>query len=134
MKKLVSFVFLIIMMVCFCGCSNLQSQENKLIEEGNVKSVSVTSLPESREYLFTGDDAKAVVDYLTNLNLNDDFKENPSEYNGLTWVITLEYENGNTVTVYHSGNMFIRTEIGSWYKMKYREASRFDTLLEELND
>ena len=28
--------------------------------------------------------------------------------------------------------MFIRVKGGSWYKMTYDEASRFDTLLDEL--
>lgn len=142
MKKLVAFVLVLILIVCFCGCNNhqaqngdnQQSQDVKLLEEGNVKSVSVTSLPEGYEYSFSGDDAKTVVDYLVNLNLITEFKENPNEYVGMTWVISLEYENGDTTIIYHFGNMFIRTESGPWYQMTYEEASRFDALLNELNN
>ena len=52
----------------------------------------------------------------------------------MAWVISLEYDNGDVLTVYHFGNMFIRTENGPWYKMTYDEAKRFDTLLNELNN
>ena len=46
--------------------------------------------------------------------------------------ISLKYENGDTLSIYHFGNMFIRSEKGSWYKMTYDEASRFDALLDKL--
>ena len=79
-------------------------------------------------------DIKALVDYLSDLNLNSQFEENPNEYVGMTWVISLEYENGDVLKVYHFGNMFIRSEKGSWYKMTYDEASRFHALLDELSN
>ncbi len=63
-----------------------------------------------------------------------DFEENPDEYSGMTWVIVLEYEDGSKETVYHFGNMFIRTNGGSWYKMTYEQAGAFDSLLWELNE
>lgn len=68
------------------------------------------------------------------MTLESEFEENPNEYTGMTWVIALEYENGETLNIYHFGNMFIRSQNGSWYRMSYEEASRFDTLLEQLNN
>ena len=94
----------------------------------------MTSLPEGYAYSFSGEDAKAIIDYLSNLNLEENFKENPDGYTGMTWVVSLKYDNGDVSTVYHFGNMFIKVENGPWYLMTYDEASRFGRLLSELND
>ena len=136
MKKLMATVMTVLCVLVIAGCSQ-QSQQvkgNQLLAEGKVINVDISSRPEGYNYSFGGEDAKAIVDYLSDLNLNSKFEENPNEYSGMTWVIFLEYDNGDELTVYHFGNMFIRTEKGSWYKMTYDEANRFDTLLDELNN
>lgn len=131
MKKLVAIVLVLIVFII--GYNIMFSKGAELLEEGNVASVTVSSLPEKYEYHFVGDDAKAVVDYLSNLNLNKCFTENAGMGNGMIWNVILEYENGNTTTIYHSGNMFIKTEKSTWYRMLYKEASQFETLLEKLD-
>ena len=110
-----------------------QPESAPLLKSRGAKSVSVTSLPEGYDYYYEGNDAKLIEDYLFDLNLISDFEENPDEYFGMTWVISLEYENGEERTVYHFGNMFIRAENEPWYRMTYEEAYRFDALLIELN-
>ena len=102
--------------------------DDKLLRAETVKSITVTSLPGNSEYYFTDDDAAAIVEYISELNLSTGFTENPDGYVGLLWEISIEYENGDTQMIYHSGNMFIRTETGPWYKMLYEEASLFDAL------
>lgn len=134
MKKITALIFTLVCMCGLIGCNNQSSQKVELLKDGNVNNIVVTSLPEGYNYSFNGDDAKAIVDYLLNLNLDDSFKENPEEYDGMAWVISLEYDSGDSLTVYHFGNMFIRTESGPWYKMNYDEASRFDALLNEQNN
>jgi hypothetical protein len=111
-----------------------QAEGNRLLPEGHVISVDVSSLPEGYKYSFDGEDAKAIVEYLSGLNLTGKFEENPDEYTGMTWVISLKYENGDSLEVYHFGNKFIRSEKGSWYKMTYEEASRFGSFLYELSN
>ena len=136
MKKLLTIALVFLCVLGMVGCSQQpqQVQGNQLLAEGNVIKIDVSSLPEGYNYSFDGEDAKEIIDYLSNLNLQINFEENPNEYTGMTWVISLEYDNGEILTVYHFGNMFIRTEKGSWYKMTYDEANRFDTLLDELNN
>jgi len=134
MRKYIALVLALVFTVSFCSCDSQPAQEARFLEEGDVKSVSVTAFPHDYEYSFSGDDAEAVVDYLSNLKLIADFKEEPDGYGGMTWIISLEYENGDIVTVHHFGNMFIKTEDGPWYKMDYDEASRFKALLDELNN
>ena len=136
MKKLLTIALVFLCVLGMVGCSQQpqQVQGNQLLAEGNVIKIDVSSLPEGYNYSFDGEDAKEIIDYLSNLNLQSNFEEDPNEYTGMTWVISLEYDNGDELTVYHFGNMFIRTEKGSWYKMTYDEANRFDTLLDELNN
>ena len=142
MKHLLIIALAFLCVFGMVGCSQQpqqpqqpqQAQSNQLIAEGNVIMIDVSSLPEGYNYSFDGEEAKEIIDYLSNLNLQSNFEENPNEYTGMTWVICLEYDNGDKLTVYHFGNMFIRTEKGSWYKMTYDEANRFDTLLDELNN
>ncbi len=135
MKKLMTIVLVCICVLVSVGCSQKPQhvQGNQLLTEGNVINIDVSSLPKGYNYSFSGEDAKAIIDYLSTLNLESNFEENPNEYDGMTWVISLKYENGNTLKIYHLGNMFIRSEKGSWYRMTYEEANRFDTLLDELN-
>lgn len=135
MKKLLVFILALACGLGLIGCGNQpkQAENGKLLQDGNVANIAVASLPEGYAHSFGKDDAKAIVDYLSNLNLDDKFKENPSEYAGMTWVITLEYDNGDVLTIYHFGNMFIKAENSPWYRMNYEEAIRFDSLLNELN-
>ena len=134
MKKLLTITLTFLCVLGMVGCSQQpqQVQGNQLLAEGYVTKIDVSSLPEGYNYSFDGEDAKEIIDYLSNLNLQSNFEEEPSEYAGMTWVISLEYDNGDMLNVYHFGNMFIRTEKGSWYKMTYEEANRFDALLNEL--
>lgn len=109
------------------------AEGSTLLREGKVARVSLSSLPAGYTHAFAGEDAQAIVDYLSDLNLISDFPENPNEYDGMTWVISLAYDDGSTRTVYHFGNMFIRAEDGPWYKMSYDEASCLNELLAELH-
>lgn len=134
MKKFIAVVLVCICVFGLIGCNQQpqQVQGNQLLVEGNVVKIDVSSLPEGYNYSFSGEDAQAIIDYLSTLNLESEFEENPNEYTGMTWVIALEYENGDTFKIYHFGE-FIRSQNGSWYKMSFEEASRFDALLDELD-
>ena len=114
--------------------SDAETEGALLLKEGAIKNASITSLPEGYAYSFDGEAAERITDYISELNLITDFPENPNEYAGMTWVISLQYETGDVLTIYHFGNLFIRAEDGPWYKMTYEEANRFSELLNELNN
>ncbi|MBR5683101.1 MAG: hypothetical protein IKW96_07455 [Ruminococcus sp.] len=103
------------------------------LKDGKIKSAVVTGMMGTRKYTFEGEKAQAVADYLSGLHLITNFSENPDHYNGTSWTIDLEYEGGDTVTVWHMGNMFIRNPLKPWYKMIYEEAFSLDGLLYELD-
>ena len=109
--------------------------ENGQLSPSVYENTSVYWFPDKGyEYSFEKEDARAVIDYFSDLDLIADFEENPDEYCGLTWVITFEYSTGGSVTVYHFGNMFVKQAGGPWYKMTYEQASQFESLLNELNN
>lgn len=95
--------------------------------------INVSSLPKGYDYSFRSSDqngtAKDIIDYLASLDLKSEFPENPDEYGGMTWVITLIYEDNSTLNIYHSGNMFIRIDSGEWYRMAHEDAVRLDDML-----
>lgn len=101
---------------------------------GNIKSVFMRSLPEGYEYSFYGAEVKPIVDYISGLHLTPVLEEIPqSDVNlGMTWVISLEYENGEIITLSHCAATYIRAEDGKLYEMVYEEATRLVTLLTEL--
>lgn len=124
-------ILLIILTLAIClpilsGCSLPELDEN------SIKRIAVTSLPEGYEYSFKGDDAQAIVDYLESLHLTP-YLGLPSE-TGMAWVISIEHENGEVTTVYHSCNKYIMAEGGLRYEMIFEEANRFSTLLYELDN
>jgi hypothetical protein len=133
MKKVAVFVLAMLCVVALVGCSPAYTEGNILLKEGTVKRISVSTLPKGSDYSYTGEDAQAIVDYLSDLDLLSEFEESPEGLFSITWVIDLEYDDGSTETLYHFAYMFIRKSGDSWYKMKYEQARAFDDLLNELN-
>ena len=133
LKRIVALLLMLFCLFSFTGCYGIRVEEGKLLEAGTVKSITVTTMPAGQyENTFRDTDANDLIKYLSSLKLIDDYQENPAECEGTTYLISLKYENGEVLTFYHVNNMFIKTDNSSWYKMNYDEASRFDTLLDEL--
>lgn len=134
-RNLKKWIVVVLVCICVLGMIGCNQQASPLFEKGNVVKIDVSSVPEGYYYYsFSGKDVDPIIEYLSTLSLESEFEENPDDYMGMTWVISLEYENGDTWEIYHFGNLFIRSQNSSWYKMSYEEASRFDTLLEQLNN
>ncbi len=131
MKKWIAAFLILVCLVSIAACSGAGEKGKILLKDGAVKRISVTSMPGYYDYSFEDGAVQPVVRYLSELNLTADFPEDPDLYAGMTWVISLEYEDGEDLTIYHFGNMFIRTAEGPWYKMTYEEAERFGSLLDE---
>ena len=85
MKQMIAIVLVCICVLGIVGCNQQpqQVQGGLLLAEGNVINIDVSSLPEGYNYSFSGADAKAIIDYLSTLNLESNFEENPNEYDGM---------------------------------------------------
>lgn len=134
MKKAIFAVFIIVCLAALTACSLATAKGRTLLAEGKVKTVSVSSLPKQYDYSYTGEEAQAIVDYISDLNLITVFFEDPNTLYGMSWIITVEYDDGNVIKICNFGR-FMRSEIADnrWYKINNDEASRFGSLLDELN-
>ena len=102
------------------------------LKESKIKSVNVTSLPKGYDFTFTDEKAQKVIDFLSGIELITNFTEDPGQLDGMTWVIKLEYENDEAMTLYDIGG-FIRSESNSWFKYEYDYDSPLNTLIWELS-
>ena len=118
--------------VCLPILSGCTPKQFKNLNESDIKSVSVSTLPEfyGYEYSFSGDEARAVVDYLSGLKLTPLLISVPK--GGMTWVIEIEYEDESETTVYLFGDE-IWINAKEKYLMQSEENGVFEALLEALN-
>ena len=132
LKIVVTSIVLILIVVLLV--LRVGNSSSLLPREDGIVGITVNSLPEGYHYSFSGDEVHIIIEYLASIDLISDFSENPNEYHGAVWVISIQYENGDVVTVHHMGNKFIKNNSGPWYKMNYDEANRFEYLLDELTE
>ena len=114
------------------GKLNLKSDKRLKLIDDTIKSINVTSLPKGYDFTFTDSKAQKFIDFLSDMELTDEFSEDPGQLNGMTWVIKLEYQNNDTMTLYDIGG-YIRSENDSWLKYEYDYDSPLDTLIWELS-
>lgn len=128
MKKYVSLILVFVLLFSICGCT----QKIKLIDDAPVKWVYVSNPMKEFEHMFTGDDAKAIVDYLLNVNLIED-KEADTDVEGSAYKIIVQYENGETAYLIQKANMFIKLlNVTPWYRIPVENCEDLDNLLKEL--
>ena len=130
MKRILTMILTIA--ICLPILSGCTPKQFKNLNESDIKSVSVSTLPEfyGYEYSFSGDEARAVVDYLSGLNLTPHPISVPK--GGMTWVIEIKYEDESETTVYLFGDE-IWINAKEKYLMQSEENGVFEALLEALN-
>lgn len=125
-------ILIIILVLCLPVLSGCTPKQFKNLNESEISSVSVTTSPEfyGYEYSFTGEEARAVVDYLSGLNLTPLLISIPK--GGITWVIEIEYEDESETTVYLFGDE-IWINAKEKYLMQSEENGVFEALISNLN-
>ncbi|MBR4062772.1 MAG: hypothetical protein IKK01_06875 [Clostridia bacterium] len=130
MKRIL--LIILTLAICLPVLSGCTPKQFKNLNESDIKSVSVSTLPEfyGYEYSFSGDEARAVVDYLSGLNLTPHPISVPK--GGMTWVIEIEYEDESETTVYLFGDE-IWINANAKYIMQPEERGVFEALIGNLN-
>lgn len=130
MKRIL--LMILTLAICLPILSGCTPKQFKNLNESDIKSVSVSTLPEfyGYEYSFSGDEARAVVDYLSGLKLTPLLISMPK--GGMTWVIEIKYEDESETTVYLFGDE-IWINAKEKYLMQSEENGVFEALLEALN-
>lgn len=129
MKRIL--LIILALAVCLPVLSGCAPKQFKNLNESDIKSVSVSTLPEfyGYEYSFSGEEARAVVDYLSGLKLTPLLISMPK--GGMTWVIEIKYEDESETTVYLFGDE-IWINAKEKYLMQSEENGVFEALLEAL--
>lgn len=108
------------------------------IEPNNVERIEVASSPASdtlpaRTYA-DREQIGRIVSYLNDLRLTTHFSENPDEYCGQTFYLTLVCTDGSMRKFTHFGNLFFREGDGAWRRMEYEQAAQLEMMLRELSE
>lgn len=124
-------LILITVILCLPILSGCTPKQFKNLNESAISSVSVTTSPEfyGYEYSFTGEEACAVVEYLSGLDLTPLLIS--INKGGMTWVIEIKYEDESETTVYLFGDE-IWINAKERYLMQPEENGVFEALLETL--
>ena len=130
MKRIL--LMILTLAICLPILSGCTPKQFKNLNESDIKSVSVSTLPEfyGYEYSFSGDEARAVVDYLSGLNLTPHPISVPK--GGMTGVIEIKYEDESETTVYLFGDE-IWINAKEKYLMQSEENGVFEALIRNLN-
>lgn len=130
MKKLLAIVLAITCLLTAVACSGKNDTETVILPEDIEKITIVWNGGPLTTFSYT-DDAKIsrLEEYFTSLELLAT-KEDPTQYNGGTWLITAETD-ADTIEMSHFGNKFFRTDGGEWREISYEQASAFETILKE---
>ena len=105
-----------------------QYDENDSVSD--IRKIESTSLFEISRIYTSEEKINIIYDYLNNLSLKDEFPENPDEYEGNTYTITLTYNNYKKDVYYHFGNIFLKKNDENWERMTYDEAIKLDTIIQ----
>lgn len=73
-----------------------------------------------------------VINYINGLNLKKTDKD-PSQYEGMSYIITIYYSNGTSTEYIHFGNRFFKESGSDWYEMPYKQAVKFAGIYKSLS-
>lgn len=122
---------IIIPLLLFCFISGCRADQLN-IDPTTTSQVTITTLPEdeSLQRVYT-DSVKinALCNYLNSLNLISHFTDKVDDYVGQTFIITINGNNDEPLTIYHFGNVFIKQNENEWKKISYKQGSELYSLI-----
>lgn len=98
------------------------------MDDKNISEIQIEQQPEfdkiGRISITKEAEIKRITDYLNSLKLKTP-NNNPEEYEGSAFIITVTNKDGTEHTIVHFGNKFLRAH-EQWYEISYKQASRFE--------
>ncbi len=132
MKRFIVMMGILAITVMFLVTWHFTNNLN--ITKEDATKIVITTLPESETYKRSYTDVDKIgkiIEYLNELSLKKRFTENPDEYSGMTYIITISYKDGSQNVVYHFGNIFLRENDGNWKRMSYDKARKLESIIKD---
>lgn len=129
MKRLIAIV---LTLVCILGLVSCGKQDSTLVElPDNIEKITIAwnGGPLTTFSYTDSEKIGEIVEYISSLELIST-KENPAEYDGGMWLITI-YTNSEMLEMVHSGNMFFKTSDNKWWEIPYKQANELEAILKE---
>ena len=131
MKKILA-LFTCLLLLCACSGHDLINLDTR---REHITAIRISTTPEDPELerVYTSPEKiDALSEYLEFLDLSDDYKGyDPDDYVGMTWLITVQYDDQDDVVHRHIGDLMFKTDDGPWYKMDREQAMMLATIVEE---
>lgn len=134
MEKLLAFLLLCMTIVSISACTSSTYTVPKATaaKDKEIVSIAVSTLPESPEQArtyTTEEKIDAVRSYLNSLTLSEISSEKPEDYVGMSYIISVTYDDNSKKTYNHFGNKFFKIDDQEWKLMNFEQASELEDII-----
>ena len=131
MKRVFALIAVLAISLTLAACNNPRIE----IAQDNVTRIKISDPHNFMPRTYTSPESIAVItDHLTGLSLIDNFPENPDEYSGWGFNITIYFDDGTTQEFFHFGNQFLRKTQANgsfkWYRLLYEQANQLENIIQ----
>lgn len=98
------------------------------VDGNNISKITIYTLPGKDSSLKTTtneNEIMKIVNYINSLNLQKP-TEDADKYFGMSYIITIYYDNKTSNEYVHFGNMFFKEWNKDWYEIPYEQAEKFE--------
>lgn len=123
-------LFLICIYVAIDSISKYEKWRIKSLNKSEIQQINISTLPRLFESvdITSKNQVETIIDYLTSLDTLRT-KLNTDSYSGMSYVIKINFKNGNKRIFNLSGNRFLSEQNVFKYEIPYDEAIKFDTIV-----
>lgn len=132
MRKVVASFVLLAALLILNGCS--ATKDKTIIDSTrNISKITIYTQPGGDSSLKSTEDKSQmtdVVDYINELDLKKTTKD-AGQYNGMSYIITVFYDDKTSIEYVHFG-MFFKESGKGWYEVPYKQAEKFEGIYNSL--
>lgn len=131
-------IFIGLMLVaCSNNTDEINLTETAIAEETisrEIKSIKISTLPESedKERRYTTEDKiEKIREHIDSLSWKDVTSENPEDYTGITYIVTIEFDDETTKTYSFFANQFFKFDGIEWMKIKESDVMKLENIIKD---
>jgi hypothetical protein len=139
MKKIIASCLLLVVLLILNGCSTTEEKtsidKTKNIDNTkNIVKITIRTQPGNDNNLRSTEDKKqisVVFNYINDLDLKKTTKD-AGQYNGMSYIITVFFEDKKSTEYVLFGNMFFKESGKVWYEIPYKQAEKIEDIYNSL--